>query len=373
MRIAIIGCKGIPAATSQGGGIEDHVEKLSIRLTEMGHEVSVYVRPYANPDKKKSWKGIKLITLPSIHRKNLDAITHTILASFHVLFQKVDIIHYHGVGPATMSWLPRLFKPFSKIVVTFHSRDQFHGKWKWFAKIYLRFGEWASVNFPHATIAVSHVIKVFCHKHFHKHAWYIPNGVFVPSINIGNSELKQFGLKTNEYFFTLCRLVPHKAIEDAIAAFSAVKTDKKLVIIGSASYDDVLYEKRLKHQAASDSRIMFLGHQSGKTLQQLIVHSLAMIHPSKSEGLAVSILEAMSYGKLVIMSNIPENLELIDHSGISYKVGNILELRQLIQMVNDDPVIVRDRGARGREIIKNKYSWEKIAKDTEILYQSLLK
>ncbi len=373
MYIAFIGCKGIPAATSEGGGIEEHVEHLAVRLAQKGHKVIVYVRPYANKEKRKFWKGVRLITLPSLHRKNFDALSHTFLASWHVLFQKADIIHYHGVGPATLSWIPRIFKPFSKIVVTFHSRDQFHGKWGKIAKMYLRLGEWAGVQFPHATIAVSRVIQVFCKNKFKKHVWHIPSGVEIPDLNLGSNELTRFGLKPNGYYFTLSRLVPHKAIDDIIAAFREVKTDRQLVIIGAAAYDDVIYETRLKTLAAKDTRVIFVGHQSGRTLHELIGHGYAMIHASRSEGLSVSVLEAMSYGKLVVMSNIPENLELIDHSGISFKVGDVAALKQILQDIDDDSEMVKDRGLRGREMVKLKYSWEAILNKTESLYWSILK
>src|SRR5260221_7652987 len=149
MRIAMIGCKGIPASSAFGGGIETHVEELSTRLAERGHRVTVYVRPYANAEKKKSWKGVRLVTLPTIREKSLDAITHTLISTIHVLFQRVDIIHYHGVGPSTLAWIPRIFKPSARVVVTFHSRDRFHEKWGAFARAYLAYGEWTAVTFPH--------------------------------------------------------------------------------------------------------------------------------------------------------------------------------------------------------------------------------
>ncbi len=373
MRIAMIGCKGIPAATSTGGGIESHVEELSTRLVARGHEVTVYVRPYANPENRTEWNGVKLVTLPSWKRKNLDAISHTFLSSIHALFGGFHVFHYHGVGPSTLAFIPRIFAPWKKVVTTFHSRDQFHGKWRWIAKAYLRFGEWTAAAFPHATIAVSHAIQVFCRKRFKKHVWYIPNGVQVPTHSPGSSSLANFGLKPNEYFFTLSRLVPHKSVEDAILAFKNVQTDKKLVVIGTASYDDVHYEKKLHALAEHDPRVLFLGHQVDPALGQLVSNAYSMIHPSRSEGLSVAVLEAMSYGKVVVMSDIPENLELVDHSGISYKVGDVTALRDIIQWLCDDPTIVADRGERARERVKTRYSWESVVERTEALYSSLVK
>mgnify|MGYP000092701035 FL=1 len=165
MKIAFIGQKGIP---TQQGGIEKHVEKLSVKLANLGFEVTVYSRPYYTKDDRKTYEyqGVKIINLPSIKTKNLDAISHTFLATFHALFQDYDIIHYHGVGPSLMSFIPRIFKPKTKIIATFHCIDRQHQKWGTFAKLMLSFGEWAACHFPHETIAISQILKKYCYYRF---------------------------------------------------------------------------------------------------------------------------------------------------------------------------------------------------------------
>ncbi len=367
----MIGCKGIPAFASQGGGIETHVEELSTRLVERGHTVTVYVRPYANPDRKTSYKNVRLVTIPTIHRKHLDAVTHTFLSSIHALFTRSQILHYHGVGPSTLSWIPRVFAPWKKVVVTFHSRDRFHEKWQWFARAYLAFGEWTSVHFPHATIAVSHSIQVFCKKTWGVTVWYVPNGVEIPRLHPGTDLLQKFGLEPEKYFFTLSRLVPHKAVEDAIKAFAQIDTDTKLIIIGAAPFNDTAYETMLQKLAQKDPRVIMVGRQIGKELIQIIANAYAMIHPSRSEGLSVAVLEAMSYGKMVIMSDILENLELIDHSGVAYSVGDVKALRDAITWLLSDPAIVKERGIRARGVIERLYSWKSVVERTEAVYSSL--
>lgn len=372
MRIAMLGAKGIPAATAQGGGVETYVEELATRLVANGHEVTVYTRPYANPDGLTSYKGVKLVTLPTIHTKHLDAITATFLATVHALFQNYDIVHYHGVGPSTLAWMPRLFNWRTKVVATFHSRDRFHEKWGLLARLYLTFAEWASVTFPNATTAPSHSIQLFCKRMFGANVLYIPNGVALPSASIGTDELSQFRVQPEGYFFTLGRFVPHKAFDDVIRAFRNVQTDKKLVIIGSAAPDQVPYERELHRLAGDDKRIIFAGRVTGEPLKQLLAHGYAMVHASRSEGLAVSILESMSYGRMVIMSDIPENLELIDHSGISFPLGDITELTHVLQWAVNDPQLVMERGERARKVIRDRYSWAAIVGAMERLYGSLI-
>lgn len=375
MRISMIGCKGIPAAFSQGGGIETHVEELATRLAKAGHKVTVYVRPYANPDGLKSYKGVKLITLPTVRRKNLDAIVATFLASVHVLFEKADIVHYHAVGPSTLAWIPRLFKPGCKVVATFHGQDRFHEKWRWPARLYLKFGEWAVKTFPHATIAVSHSLQLLCKRKKPCHVWYIPNGVEPIRRTAGTDELRRFGLEPGRYFYLLSRFIPVKAIEDAIRAFREVRTDMRMAVIGYAGPNrtEQAYESRLRELASSDPRIVFTGKQTGEVLHQLVGHAYAMVHPSRSEGLSFSVLEAMANGRLVIMSDIEPNLELIDHSGIAYQVGNVSALRDAMVWALADPGMVKERGSRAAEVVKHLYSWDSVVSRTEALYFSLLK
>lgn len=372
MKLAMIGAKGVPAAMAEGGGVERHLEQLSSRLAQHGHRVTVYVRRHYNPTGKLTWKGCRLVTLPTIRTKHLETIVHVFLCTLHAIRRGYDIIHYHGVGPSTLAWIPRLFAPRSKVVVTFHSRDQFHEKWNFIARAYLAWGEWTAVYFPHATIAVSHVIQQFCLKLFKRETVYIPNGVSIPTGAIGTDRIESMGLRPNGYYLGLGRLVPQKAFDVALQAYRQVKTPIEFAIAGAPSYD-LAFAERLADLARQDSRVHLLGYRSGEDLQQLLAHCFALVHPSRTEGLSFSVLEAMAHGKLVIMSDIPENLEVIDHAGISFPTDDREALRQILTWVAQDPLMAHERGERAREIARRLYGWDAIVRKTEELYQSLIK
>jgi glycosyltransferase involved in cell wall biosynthesis len=71
------------------------------------------------------------------------------------------------------------------------------------------------------------------------------------------------------------------------------------------------------------------------------------------------------------MSNIPPNLELIDHSGISFEKDNEHDLLDKMLDVIEHPEIVAERGARACEHVRTRYNWDTIAKNTETIYLSL--
>ncbi|KAA0205646.1 glycosyltransferase [Candidatus Uhrbacteria bacterium] len=373
MRIVFIGAKGIPAGVIPGaGGVEMHVEQIATRLAADGHHVTVYIRDYADlPRTQHAYRGVHLVRRPSIRTKNLDTITHVAAATWHALFRPADIIHYHGVGPSTLALLPRLFKRKTKIVATFHSRDWFDTKWSPVAKWYLRFGEIAALYFPHRTIVISHVLQKFCKNAFGRETVYIPNGADVPGPQ-GSEEVKKLGLEPGKYLLGVGRLVPNKAYDVLIEAYREVKSDFPLVIAGDAFHSGA-HLMRLKYLASQDSRVRLIGFQTGDALRQLFAHCYAFVHPSRAEGLSTSIIEAMAAGKLVIMSDIRENLELIDHSGLAFKTDDRDALREVMELVLRDPVMVKERGERARAIVQQEYSWDRVVDRLESLYKDLIR
>lgn len=369
MKIYMIGQKGLPLK-ADSGGIERHVEELAQRLAATGHEVTCYVRPRHTDGKVTSYKGVHLLRVPSIPTKSLDTLSHTFLASISVLFKKVDIIHYHGVGPATMAWIPRLFKSSAKVVVTFHSIDRFHQKWGPIARVYLRFGEWAAVRFAHATIAVSRSIQRYCKEQFKADVTYIPNGAPIKPYP-GSDMLQEWGLTPMGYILTVARLVRQKGIHHLIEAYDGFEKEKKMVVVGAADAGGQ-YAEYIRKLSEGNSAIIFTGFQSGKALDQLFANAYLYVHPSEAEGLSVSILEAMAAGRATLVSDIPENVESIDHSGLTFINTDVNDLRAMIRQLLNHPEIVEERGKRAREWVRSEYDWDAIAGKTEAIFKKTI-
>lgn len=369
LKIAMIGQKGIPA---KHGGIERHVEELSIRLAARGHQVTVYTRPYFTSRTRKQHRGVRLVSLSSLHTKHFDAISHTALATLHAIRQGNDIIHFHGVGPSLLAFLPRLFRSKAKVISTFHCLDRKHQKWGFMARQFLRHGEWASVNFPDQTIAVSQTIQRYCRRVFEKTPIYIPNGVArISSSRPRVSILKRFGLERGQYIISVSRLIPHKGIHYLIEAYKQLKTTKKLVIVGDGFYTDA-YVQRLKDLAQGDSRIIFTGFRHGDVLASLFAFAGLYVLPSEAEGLPIALLEAASNGICLLASDIPENMEVLDAVspaiGYSFRNGNVDDLRDRMKYLLSHPRLAERAGQRGKAVVEERFAWDEIVASTEQVY-----
>ncbi len=365
MKIAMIGQKGI-AAGERAGGIEKHVAEISQRLVEYGHDVTVYSRAKYQPEMPRTFRGINLKFLPKIYSKNVEAILHTFVSTIHSLFQKYDVIHYHGVGPATLAWIPKLFSRESAVIVTFHSHDRFHQKWGWFARQYLHFGEWASAVFADYCISVSHTMQVYIRDHYKRETIYIPNGAEIKGEQ-GSDLIERFGLRKKGYLINVGRIVPQKGLQFLIDAYQKIETDKHLVIVGAPSFSNDYYVG-LRELANGNDKIHFLGFQQGETLDQLYANAYLYVHPSEAEGLPLVILEAMSFGLAPLVSDIAPNVEAIHGAGFTFPSGDVTELQLKLGYLVNNPAAVKNEGEEALAVVDINFNWDKITEHIEAVY-----
>ncbi|MDD4289911.1 MAG: glycosyltransferase family 4 protein [Patescibacteria group bacterium] len=365
MRIAYIGQKGIPMIQ---GGVEAHVENLAISMAKLGHEVFVYTRSYYTDKNLKEYRGVKLISTPSLKTKNLDTITHTLFSTIHALFQKYDVIHYHSVGASLLSFIPRIFTR-AKIVGTFHCQDRFHQKWGAFAKLMLHLGEWTVCKFPHVTISVSKYIQKYCLKKYNTKTIFIPNG-FEISKNFNTEILEKFNIKPKKYFLCVTRLIKHKGVHYLIDAYKKLNNPEfQLVIVGDTFYNDK-YKKQLMDLAKNNKNIIFTGTQMGDDLNSLFTNSYAYVLPSENEGLSISLLEAMAHGIPTVVSDIEANEDFIEKDLVyAFENKNIEKLQETIKKLINNYEKAISRAEKASKYIKENFSWETISKQTQDVYK----
>jgi glycosyltransferase involved in cell wall biosynthesis len=363
MKIAMFGIKGVPVPA----GAEYVVEQIGSRLVARGHEVLVYVRAHYTPLEQKEYLGMQLVHLPSIPTKNLDAITHSLLSSLAVLGQKADIVHIHSTGNSVFALHPRAFG--IPTVVTSHGLDWQRAKWGLFVRTFLRMSDYTTTHFPTATTAVSLKMQRYYQEMYKRKVYYIPNGANEVE-KLPPNEILELGLKGNDYLFFASRLVPEKGCHYLIEAYKHLDTDKKLVIAGDGVLGDK-YAESLKKEATPN--ILFLGFVGGVLLQELLSNAYFYILPSEIEGLSAGLIEAMSYQNCVLVSDIEENLEVIEDCGVTFESRSVENLAEKIDYLTKFPDKVADFGEKAARLVKDKYDWEKITDQYEEIYRSLVK
>lgn len=339
MRICMIGHKYVP---SREGGVEIVVEELATRMTAKGHEVTLFNRKRKNYEELTEYKGCKIENIFTINKKSLDAIVYSFFATLKVrkMLKKkqVDIVHYHAEGPCLfLNLLPKRKKrPNTKIVVTIHGLDWQRAKWGGLARKILLKAERKAVKYADEIIVLSRNNKAYFGKEYHRTTKWIPNGISKPILREPNIIKQKYNLSKNSYVLFLARIVPEKGLDYLIDAWKLVKqqidTDKKLVIAGGASHSDEYYQSILE-KIKDDDSIIATGFVQGEELQELYSNSYLYVLPSDIEGMPMSLLEALSYGNVCLVSDIPENVEVINEDCFVFRRGDVDRLRHQIKKI----------------------------------------
>jgi len=365
LRIAMLGLRGVPATY---GGIERHVEEIGARLAAMGHDVTVFCRTNYAPERVTEYRGMRLRYLPTIGTKHLDAIVHTALASAASI-PGFDVHHYHALGPGLLSPLSKYVSR-AAVVQTIHGLDHERAKWGRFAKRTLSLAERMSARVPDETIVISKPLADHYRTRFGRATTVIPNGVVPVAPVAAGATLARHGLTPGRYLLFVGRLVPEKAPHLLVEAFAKLEGDLRLAIVGGSSFSDE-YVNRLRRMAASDSRIVFTGYAYGEQLAELYTNAAAFVSPSTLEaGPPLTMLEALSFGIPVVVSDIPTHMEALDGDAPGTRVAANMDVVSLVAAIRS-VLVDREEGvdmSAIRERTLRIYDWDASARRTAEVY-----
>ena len=370
MKIAVVGAKGLPA---RQGGIERHCGELYPKMVAEGHSVDLFSRSsYVG----KPWlsvfdyQGVRVICLPSLPLRGLDAFTNSAIAALIAGFRGYDIIHFHALGPALFSFFPRWFSS-AKIIVTCHGLDWQRVKWGNFSSRIIHLGEKIAVQSAHEIVVVSKVLQFYFERTYEIKSNYITNG---PGKYARSSPefpyLKSLGVEPGRYLLFLGRLVPEKRPELLISAFQRLENSEwQLLIVGGTSGTKD-YLERLVSLKNNNPNIIFTGELRGERLAEVVRGAELFVLPSDLEGLPLAMLEAMREGIPVLASDIPPHCELIGQDrGMLFKAGNIDGCCRAIETAIANPQQLAQMAKRAQTHVQTYYTWEKITVNNLALYR----
>jgi glycosyltransferase involved in cell wall biosynthesis len=360
----MLGTRGVPASYS---GFETCVEELGSRLVQRGHEVTVYCRTHHVTYPENTYKGMRLVKLPSVPNKYLDTFAHSFISSLHALTRGYDVALYFIAGNSLLSWIPRLAGQVT--VLNVDGLDWKRQKWPPLAKRYIRFAERMAKYLPTAIITDSRSVQTYYRDVYGADSVYIAYGSDVPRRPPGQV-LARYGLEPGRYVLFVGRLVPENCAHHLVEAFSGLRTDMRCVIVGHAAYAQE-YIAELKRSAGSN--VVFTGYVFGEGYHELGSNAHVFVETSEVGGTHPALVEAMAFGNCVVVNGTPENLETIGDAGFSYDgTQGAQSLQSLLQRLLDDPALVADYRLRAATRAAAVYSWEAVATSYEELFRTLM-
>jgi glycosyltransferase involved in cell wall biosynthesis len=368
-----------------GGGVEKVVYEVAKRLVQIGCEVNVVTLGKNRLDVYMV-DGIKVYSLPSIDLTRTFNLQLAFAKRFTDVFRLVkdmspDIVHVHNIF-FTTSILGVLAKILykRKLVLTAHLGDVQNLALTSYIKAfavtcYERFVGRIMFRVSDAITAVSksvqnHVVALGASP---GKTFLIPNGVDIEEFQPG------FVRYDNNHVnvISVGRLLPNKGFEYLVEAANLVVAKKpvgiKFRIVGEGPYkkylEDLVRSKGLTRYFEFTGKV--------PRVSDILKEGGIFVRPSLTEGMPLTVLEAMASQLPIIATRVAGTSELIVHNetGLLVEPGNARQLADAILFLSNSPEFAEKLGRNAREFIersyKQQYSWDAIARNYLSLYKSL--
>jgi glycosyltransferase involved in cell wall biosynthesis len=356
MKIAFIGGRDI----NKLGGIETYMYNLCSTLVQMGHEPIVYCE--SDGYREEFVNGFKVIHWKSPKSVYMCKIWLGLKSTINALNKQKDVkfFHYNAWPPSLWSWIPRLFG--RSTMMMGHGLEWKRTKYSSWQRKFLKFMERVTAGMNTNLLMVSQEQSDWFLSEYNKKNTIIPCAVNLPEDKPNSDILSKYGLKKNRYYLYLGRLVQDKNPDYLIKAFNKAEiTDSHLVIAGSNDAD-IPYVEYLHSLAKDNPKVVFTGAVYGEDKETLLKNAKVFCIPSTIEGLAITLLEAMSYARPVIASDIPSNKEGLVDNGIWVKAEDVDSLVEKLQYCENNIAELQIQALKNRQRIEENFTWDKVAK-----------
>ena len=112
--------------------------------------------------------------------------------------------------------------------------------------------------------------------------------------------------------------------------------------------------------------IIFTGFATGNLKEELLSNALCFVQPSTLEGMPLSLLEAMGYGRMILASDIQENKDVLAGHGLHFRVSSKADLLSKLMSICEMPKdVIQKEGKSARQFGRKTYDWEQITDKVE--------
>jgi len=209
----------------------------------------------------------------------------------------------------------------------------------------------------------------------------IPNGINMPVYQEPKTIKLKYSLSGEDYLLFVARIVPEKGVHTLVEAYAKSGIEVPLVIAGGSSHSDGYYNKIKEFtdkfndkasKARRKARIIMTGFVQGRELEELYGNAVMYILPSEIEGMPISLMEAMSYGNICLVSDIPENTAVVENHGFCFKNKDVDSLCTSMRDIVGNLKAIRNDDDFSKEAIARcvleKYNWDRIVDQTLKVY-----
>jgi len=389
MKIAFITFE-YPPFIQGGAGVV--AEKLTKSLARLGHRVHVIAPRIAGSKEYEVDDSVFVHRVNFVNRPLLSAPSYwmSLKRRFGVIEKEIgsfDIVHANNI--ADFSLTKKMTKAPRVLTIHHLARSVLNTtRPTYFNRIKNLGGETGIVPYIEK-ICINRADKIIAVSNYTKKELILTYNVPPAKIEViySGMEQKSFDFTEEEKQetrdrFSICkrptvmfagRLEKRKGLSLLLQAFKQVltKVDANLIVVGSG------YQKPYKELAYSlgiVNRVIFTGYVDELSLRKLYSICDVFASSSRLEGFGLTLVEAMAAGKPIVATKVGGIPEIVKsgENGILVEVNDSDGLANGICTYLRDKKLAKNVGKRNAEYVKERFGWEKSAKEVERVYRQLV-
>lgn len=358
MKIALIGGRTF----QQPDGIATFMHNLAAELVKLGHEPIYYCESDRNSEEFVD--GFRVVHQKSLRSAALSKILLGLRATNHALFKEkgVQVFHYNGWAPSLLSArLPWLFGRIS--LMQGHGLEWKRTKYSPRQQKIMKIMERITASWNCNLTMCSQEQTDFFKSEYGKTCRTITGAVNLPGPAQESDILERFGIIPNNYILFMGRLVQDKNPNYLIKGFLESDYGEKQLVLCGDNPQDPEFVAHLKSLAGDNKNVIFTGSVFGADKDAVFRNCCAYCLPSTLEGLPISLLEGMSYGKVCIASDIDANKEALGESGIWVKKEDAKDMADKLNELYINFPKYEWQIEYNTNRVKEHFSWKKKAEE----------
>ncbi len=362
MKVAILGTRGVPAAY---GGFETLAEELSARLASRGHAVTVYAREGRVRERVPAWRGVEVVTVPTVAHKYLETVVHGALSGFHAAARAYDAVLVCNGANALACRLPRLLGSGTRVLLNVDGLERNRRKWNALGRLVYSASERLSCVLPDVVVTDARAIQRYYAERYGKESAFVAYGSDLPRPG-DLSALAALGVAPGGYVLYVSRFEPENNPDAVVRGYRDVPGSRPLVLLGTAPYAGAFIQG-VRAEAARDPRVLLPGALYGEAYRALLANAAAYVHATEVGGTHPALIEAMGFGRPVLVNDTPENREAAGEAALYWDAAVPATLTRLFGRLDAEPGLAERLGEAARRRAASLYRWDAVTDAYEAL------
>lgn len=203
----------------------------------------------------------------------------------------------------------------------------------------------------------------------------VGEGVSAAATNLprdARERLARMGLTPGSYALMIGTAEPRKGFDVALEAWAgSAAPSAPLVIVGPTGWGGVELTHETEARGLGDDRVRLMGRLADEDLATVLASAGVLLAPSRAEGFGLPVLEAMSVGTPVVVSDAPALVEVAGGAGAVVPIGDAEALAAAARTMLEDPHTSEQARLAGRAR-SLEFSWESAATRLWAIYHALV-